>query len=97
MTNIIEWCGAIYPSQKAVAQAAGRNPSTVAWHLQHYGNLDRMGGQNPGNSRPFEMDGRRWPSVTAFAAEAGVNRFAAMRWARTGQIDKLRAALCGKL
>lgn len=43
MANPCKWRGTIYPSQAAVAKAAGVERSAITRHLTKYGNLDRLG------------------------------------------------------
>ena len=43
MANPCKWRDTIYPSQAAVAKAAGVNQRTITRHLTKYGNLDRLG------------------------------------------------------
>lgn len=43
MANPCKWRGTIYPSQAAVAEAAGVERSAITRHLTKYGNLDRLG------------------------------------------------------
>ena len=43
MTNPCIWRGTIYPSQAAMAEAAGVDRTAITRHLTKYGNLDRLG------------------------------------------------------
>lgn len=43
MSNPCKWRDTIYPSQAAVAKAAGVDRAAVTRHLTKYGNLDRLG------------------------------------------------------
>ena len=43
MSNPCKWRDTIYPSQAAVAKAAGVDQTAINRHLTKYGNLDRLG------------------------------------------------------
>lgn len=43
MANPCKWRDTIYPSQAAVAKAAGVDQTAINRHLTKYGNLDRLG------------------------------------------------------
>ncbi|WP_347139467.1 hypothetical protein [Paracoccus sp. SSK6] len=87
----------VYQSQTQAAVAAGVSQSTISWHLNKHGNLDRLGGKrgNPNNSRrkPVQIGEREWPSRSALERYLGVSSGRVHRWIKKGQMDLLLAAL----
>lgn len=80
------WRGKEYPTLTALSKASGRALPTIIHHLNHHGNLDRLGlGQQgkPGNrskSKPVKVGPYEWPSRSAVARELGVTPSTVSRW-----------------
>lgn len=91
--------GNVWPSESACARAYGLAPSTVAYHLETHGNLDRMAGLQRhhygaiATSKPFEIDGRRWASHSELARKVGVDRVTVGRWLKHNRLDLIRRRL----
>lgn len=92
MTLPCIWRGQHYPSQTAAARAANLSPAAVTAHLERHGHLDNLGVAR-GNARGFDLDGRAWPSLSAFAREAGIPRNRARYLVAKGRLDELCEAL----
>lgn len=87
-----KWRGVLYPTQRAVAEAAGCHPDTVWNHLDQNGDLDRLGCYVPG-PRLVELDGKSWPSRKAFADYCGVAANTVSDWICRGRHDLMRRAV----
>ena len=87
----------VYQSQTQAALAAGVAQSTISWHLNKHGNLDRLGGKpggpNNGRCKPVRIGKREWPSRSALDRYLGVSCGSVHRWIERGQMDFLLAAL----
>lgn len=89
--------GQNFPSQRAAGRELGVSGSTICYHLNAHGNLDRLGcppgGAAPGRCKPISVYGRTWPSNSALARYVGVRPQMLHNWIRRGQMDRLLAAL----
>lgn len=93
------WRGQLYIGQDAVAEAAGCHRSTVTYHLNKYGNLDRLGvgrGKHEGHKarcRPMRVGGQYFASAAEFGRKVGLARSTVNRMVNAGRYDTLLAYL----
>lgn len=96
------WKGVSYIGLAAVASASKCSLPTVVGHLTRHGNLDRLGAGNgrawkasshTKRCRPVVVAGRSWVSEAAFARTLGVSPTTAGRWLKSGETEKIYAAL----
>lgn len=97
--DVYEWKGRTFVGVSAVSAASGNGISTISYHLNRYGNLDRLGVGRQCNfppdakSKPVDMFGRRWPSQSAMAREIGIHHSRLCRWLKAGRVDDILRAV----
>ena len=89
--------GTIYISHGAAAKALGVSKRTIGYHLDTWGNLDRVGREaarlNASRRRPITIGNRQWVSVALFADYIGHQRETVRNWVRKGDMDRIIGAL----
>ena len=95
---VIDAKGRRYPSIRACARAYGVHRRTVAYHLDTYGNLERLGMGpvriNPQNrAKQIKIGAHTWPSRTAAAKDLNVHAATVHRWTRPNATPEMREKL----
>lgn len=89
--------GRRFRTQSEAAAALGVNKSTITYHLNLYGNLDRVGtpagSHKGGNFKPVSVGTRSWRSRTELAAYLGVSAERVYSWISNQRSDLMLAAL----
>ncbi len=89
--------GRRFRTQTEAAAALGVNKGTVSYHLNRYGNLDRIGntpgGRAPRRCKPIQVGTRTWESNAALERYLRVRPGRVYDWLRRGDMDRLIAAL----
>lgn len=91
--------GVHYPSQAEAAAALGVTQRTIAYHLDTYGDLYRVGSGKRTQLRPKRRgDGvrilvRKWASKSDLARYLGRSERTVRHWFARGDLDSLMAAL----
>lgn len=87
----------VFRTQQEAARASGKAKSTISWHLNKHGNLDRLGGKRGGPApklcKPVRVGTREWPSRSALERYLGVASGTVHRWINGNRMDCLLAAL----
>ncbi len=84
---VVDKHGKWYPSQRAFLRASGIAMPTLQYHLNRYGNLDRvgMGNSRPGNQAravPTRVGPHEFRSQVAAAAWLGISVHQFKRWTK---------------
>lgn len=98
--GVYEYRGETYRGLTAVSEASERPISTIAYHLENYGNLDLMKHGTEKTSvrrKPLSVLGQDFASVTGFAEAVGQPRHRIRQWMAAGDIGKLESALRGEV
>ena len=95
---VIDAKGRRYPSIRACARAYGVHRRTVAYHLDTYGNLERLGmGKariNPQHrAKPMNLGAYTWSSRTAAAKDLNLDATTLFRWTRPSATPEMREKL----
>lgn len=97
---VIDRYGRHYPTQLAAANALGVTFGNISYHLNKWGNLDRVGigmgnhcGVTSSNAQPVRLGDRQWPSRTDLARYLGRHRSTVDRWLARGDTDRILSAL----
>ena len=97
---VIDRFGRHHPTQQAAAESLGVHFSTVSYHLNKWGNLDRVGigmgrhhGARASNAQPVRLGDRQWSSRTDFARHVQRNEKTVHRWFARGDTDRILSAL----
>ena len=97
---VIDRFGRHHPTQLAAANALGVTFGNISYHLNKWGNLDRVGigmgnhcGVTSSNAQPVRLGDRQWPSRTDLARDLGRHRSAVDRWLARGDTDRILSAL----
>ena len=89
--------GRRFRTQTEAAAALGVNKGTITYHLNRYGNLDRIGktpgGKAPRRCKPIQVGTRTWESNAELERYLGVQPGRVYDWLRRGDMDGLIAAL----
>ncbi|WP_108500506.1 hypothetical protein [Paracoccus indicus] len=89
--------GKAFASQVKAALAAGRSKSTISYHLNQHGNLDRLGAKpgrpNTSRCKPVRVGSHEWPSQSALDRALGVPAGTVSRWIDAGNLDTLAGAV----
>lgn len=87
----------VHASQAAAARAAGVARSTITYHLNRWGNLDRLGNppgtRDNGRCKPVRIGPRIWPSQTQLDEYLGVKVGTVSAWIKRGDIERIIEAL----
>lgn len=95
---VIDAKGRRYPSIRACARAYGVHRRTVAYHLDTYGNLERLGmGQvrinPPSRAKQVKLGANTWPSRAAAADAMNISAKTLLRWTRPNATPEMREKL----
>lgn len=94
--NPVRHNGVTYESQAACARALGVQAKTIAYHLNTFGDLSRLGKRKkrrPSSKDRFLFGYRFWDSRKAFAEHVGIPERTVRHWVAKGQVGKLLMAL----